>query len=480
MKIYDVAVIGAGLAGLECASLLSKEGMSVIVLEQGSEPGGLFQPFKRRGVTIDSSVHYIGSMDKGQFMERFFAYLNVTDKVDFVRMDNDEFESVYTNGKCYPMAMGHDNFVEKLTEFFPSEKEGLKRYIEAIKKTALFSVESVKDGKGFSRESLYGVAISVDEEINAYISNPELRKILKGNSIIYCGEREITPFYVHAMTTNSYIESSWRIKGGAYKITDALKDSVIANGGEVRCKTEVKSIILKDKQVSGVETSAGEQIMAKRVISTLHPHNTTMMVGPEAGLKDSYRRRVKELKNSVSMFCLYLILKPNSFKYINKNLHLLGENPLMVSFQPPESSSPYAEVVTLITPMSFDEVSKWENSMPQARGAEYLEFKRAYSESLLTRLEEVIPDFRKHIDFSCSASPLTFRDYVKTPYGSVYGVMKDYNKPLSTFISVKSRIENLYLAGQSINLHGVMGVTFTSLLVCSEILGNEVVEKIGL
>jgi all-trans-retinol 13,14-reductase len=58
--------------------------------------------------------------------------------------------------------------------------------------------------------------------------------------------------------------------------------------------------------------------------------------------------------------------------------------------------------------------------------------------------------------------------------------MKDYNKPLSTFISVKSRIENLYLAGQSINLHGVMGVTFTSLLVCSEILGNEVVEKIGL
>ena len=480
MKIYDVAVIGAGLAGLECASLLSKEGMSVIVLEQGRTHGGLFQPFKRRGVTIDSSVHYIGSMDKGQFMERFFAYLNVTDKVDFIRMDKDEFESVYIKGKCYPMAMGHDNFVEKLTELFPSEKEGLKRYIEAIKKTALFSVESVRDGKGFSRDSIDGVTISVDEAINSYVSDPELREILKGNSIIYCGEREITPFYVHAMTTNSYIESSWRIKGGAYKITDALNDSVLANGGEVRCMTEVKSILLKDKQVMGVETSAGEQIMAKRVISTLHPHKTTMMLGPEAELKDSYRRRVKELKNSGSMFCVYLILKPNSFKYINKNLHLLGEKPLMVSFQPPESSSPYAEVVTLITPMSFDEVSKWENSMPQARGEEYLEFKRVYSESMVTRLEVVIPDFRKHIDFSCSASPLTFRDYVKTPLGSVYGVMKDFNKPLSTFLSVKSRIENLYLAGQSINLHGVMGVTFTSLLVCSDILGNEVVEKIGL
>jgi phytoene dehydrogenase-like protein len=480
MRTYDVAIIGAGLAGLECASILSKEGMSVIVLEQGAISGGFFQPFKRRGVLIDSSVHYIGSLDKGQFMERFFSYLNIMDKVDFVRMDNDEFETIYLDGKPYPMAMGHLNFVDKLSEHFPSERRGLEKYIDSIKKISLFSIESVRRGEGFSSDSLDAVTKPVELAISSSISDKRLQRILTGNSIIYCGESALTPFYVHAMTTNSYIESSWKIRGGASGVTEAMAESVKSYGGEVRCNTEIKSILINNMRAVGVETFTGEKIMAKRVISTLHPDLTTKMVGEESGLRESYRRRVSELKNSTSMFCLYIILKRDSLEYLNKNIHIQGESPLMISFQPPLRGSLYADVVTIITPMNFSEVQKWSNSKPGLRGDDYLQFKSEFSEVLINRAEEVLANLRQSIDYTCSASPLTFRDYVKTPQGSVYGVMKDYNKPLSTFLPVKSRVENLYLAGQSVNLHGVMGVTFTSLLTCSEILGNGVVNKMGL
>ena len=56
--MYDVAVIGAGLGGLECAYLLAKKGMKVIVLEQNPVIGGCLQTFKRSGVTFDTGFHY--------------------------------------------------------------------------------------------------------------------------------------------------------------------------------------------------------------------------------------------------------------------------------------------------------------------------------------------------------------------------------------------------------------------------------------
>ena len=118
MNKIDTIVIGGGLAGLECAAILAKEGLGVLVLEQGESTGGYFQPFKRRGVVIDSSVHYIGSLDKGQFMERFFSYLDLMDRVGFVRMNPDSFDVVYIDGKSYPIAMEHGNFVDKLSDFY--------------------------------------------------------------------------------------------------------------------------------------------------------------------------------------------------------------------------------------------------------------------------------------------------------------------------------------------------------------------------
>ena len=37
---YDVIIIGSGLGGLACAHVLSKAGMSVLVLEKGRQAGG--------------------------------------------------------------------------------------------------------------------------------------------------------------------------------------------------------------------------------------------------------------------------------------------------------------------------------------------------------------------------------------------------------------------------------------------------------
>lgn len=69
---FDIIVIGSGLGGLECGAMLAREGMGVCVAEQAALPGGCLQSFSRRGHAIDTGMHYIGSMQAGGIMRRYF------------------------------------------------------------------------------------------------------------------------------------------------------------------------------------------------------------------------------------------------------------------------------------------------------------------------------------------------------------------------------------------------------------------------
>jgi all-trans-retinol 13,14-reductase len=59
------------------------------------------------------------------------------------------------------------------------------------------------------------------------------------------------------------------------------------------------------------------------------------------------------------------------------------------------------------------------------------------------------------------------------PEGSMYGIAKDARDPLKTMISAATRLPNLYLTGQNLNLHGILGVTMTAIVTSSVLLGME-------
>ena len=83
------------------------------------------------------------------------------------------------------------------------------------------------------------------------------------------------------------------------------------------------------------------------------------------------------------------------------------------------------------------------------------------------------PNIRDCIQDIYTSTPLSYRDYIGSNRGSIYGYVKDANNPLHSFISPRTKIKNLLLTGQSLNMHGILGVTIGAVLTCSEIVGME-------
>jgi all-trans-retinol 13,14-reductase len=274
--------------------------------------------------------------------------------------------------------------------------------------------------------------------------------------------------------------------------------SIRSAGGEIRTKSKVKKFIEKDDKIIGVELTDGSVVTGKNFISNLHPQQTIDMVESPL-IRNIYRNRLKELPNTVSAFVLNIVFKKNSFPYSRQNYYYQKSGhawdmadyneanwPLGYAIYLTRSSkeTSWSEGMTVFTYMRFDEVKHWVDSFntileKQERGEGYEKFKEIKSEKLISCVEEKFPGLRSHIQSYTSSTPLSLRDYIGTDDGSLYGIAKDYRDPFKTLIPPKTKIPNLYLTGQNLNLHGILGSALSGLLTCSAVLGTDAfLEKI--
>lgn len=96
---------------------------------------------------------------------------------------------------------------------------------------------------------------------------------------------------------------------------------------------------------------------------------------------------------------------------------------------------------------------------------------------MIDALEKKIPGLRRAIQKVYASSPLSYRDYIGSFEGNMYGYMKNSDNPLKTMVSPRTKIDNLFLTGQSVNMHGILGVTIGAFNTCAEILGKEIIDS---
>ena len=486
-----VTIIGGGIGGLFCGALLSKEGYGVQVFERHTKIGGGLHHFKRQGVEFETGMHVVSAFQPGGVLNKICTYLGIMDKLSVLPTDDDCFElfQIGSDQKTYRYAKGADRFIDTLAAHFPEEKENIRRYVQAMYKIVdeikIFKLE-VDDYLATQHSPEFMMAVG--DFIHSFTQNERLRAVLALSNPLYGGEQYKTPTYIHAIISILHIEGAARFVGGSQQLANELTHLIRQAGGAVFTNRGVTHIEIKEKEIEYIVTTDGQKHQSEWYISAIHPSSLFKLMDTTK-IQRSYWQRIDSIPNSYSAFTLYIILKPNSFPYLNYTGYYIDDyaqvwnhggyspeefpNGMMYTTLPVTTDDRYAQKMIVNCIMGFDAVKEWEDTTSGKRGKAYEAFKKRCEEQIIKKMELVFPTFRSCIQSVYSSSPLTIRDYYNQKEGALYGVQKDCTNIMRAHIPIRTKLKNLLLTGQNINLHGMVGTPLTAIHTCAELLGLE-------
>ena len=523
-------IIGGGFGGLTTGALLAREGMDVTVIEKNHHIGGGLQSFRRDGIDFETGMHILGGFNEGDTVYRIFDYIGILDRLRLKRSDPDCMDQItylsptpaptFTPASAVPattpasattattpadssagsityrIPQGRAAFTEALCRYFPAESDGIVAYVEALYQIAdEVDFFNLRPTDNFFKVHSDRFMQPVDEFIAGFVSDPRLQDLLAYMNPMYGGVRHQTPAYIHALINVLYIKGQFHFIGRSQHMAEELARVITEHGGRVISGDAVTAVEVEDKRATAVVTAQGKRFTADYVINTLHPQQLFDLL-PEGALSKAYITRLSEAPLTYSAFILYIVFKPESFPYINHTCYLQDDYGLvwshgdyddatwprgMMYITPPtEDQGPWAQRMTVNCIMPWAQVAQWADTRVGHRGADYEAWKRRLAERIIDKMEKLYPGFRDKVQTYIAASPLTIRDYYGSPCGALYGYQKDAHDPARTMVMPVTKIPNLLLSGQCVNLHGICGVPLTAINTAEVIFGtNTIINKIN-
>ncbi len=486
----NVIIIGGGMGGLFTGALLAKEGLRVQVIEKNPSIGGGLQNFVRQGECYETGMHIATGFEEGGPLDRICRHLGISDRLHLCPCDRTAVIEVLEDHARYDLPSGRKAFADCLRQHFPQESDGIDAYMAAVarlyEEEPLLQMKPVPQGMpGHSAEFM----MPADAFIARYVTDNRLRSLLAFINPLYAGIPGHSPAYLQAIISHLFIERSYRFEEGSACLAEALAEVIELAGGEVLRGEEVCGIDVEGKEICAVHTSKGRTFRADTYISDIAPRRLLELL-PETALPKAYRSRLQDIPQTVSAFKVFIKLKPEAFPYANHPVYLLNKYedvwrqsqydanawPCGLScFAKSDAQGQWATHLTLLTQMSFEEVRQWEHTRTGRRGAGYESWKAARMEQVIDLLAQAYPEIRSQMESCFAASPLSFRDWYGSWEGSLYGYRKDCENPVLSQLSIRTRLGNLLLTGQNVNMHGIGGVPMTAIETAETLLGKDVV-----
>lgn len=478
----DVLIIGSGIGGLSCAIILLKLGYKVTVVEKNRESGGLMRSYRRFGISCPVGVHYIGSMDERQPLRRIFDYLGVTEKLPLERMGTaGPVDRYIFDDFSFDLPAGVQAFEDNLRTAFPAEEAAIDGIMKSLSKVSelMLSPSFPFNNTGISMMEMFRSMGELLAELNC--SNA-LQNVLQvpcawiGIPLSQC------PVFYHHNALLSYLFSSWRLKTGCQDMADVFVNRVKELGGELVLKNGAKKILAENREVQGLLLESGRTLKAQTIVSAVHPKVMLSLLG-EGAVRPAYENKVTHLEDTGSVFSVHLgvsaadhaELPYNIFRIKTEGGNVFRSRSLRF-FQLRKSENPDSNLLTIITQADLDDWQPWGKTFTGNRGNDYSEKKRKLSQELIHEASGVFGPLKgtKVLD---AYSPLTIRDWVNSPGGSAYGVLRSSDQLGRTASLSRTSVKGLHIAGQSAVAPGVLGAALGSLAAAREIVGNDFLKE---
>lgn len=504
---YDVIVIGSGIGGLACASLLSKLGRKVCVLEQHYTAGGFTHSYERNGYEWDVGVHYIGETHKPwSQLRRLFDVIS-DGELKWAPMDP-VYDRIIIAGRRYDFVAGKANFAEELKKHFPAEAEAIDRYVELVYKVArsvprFFMGQALPRRVGQAYARVRGRFVPEEtlrttrEVLESLTSNQELIGVLTGQWGDYGLPPAEASFIMHASLAKHYFAGGNYPVGGSWKIADTILPSIRAGGGEVFTYAKVKQIHVEEGRARGVVMENGDVIRADKVVSSVGARLTFGELLPEAQRQaHGYAAKLSRVKASGATMTLFLgfkgsarelnLPKTNLWIYPSANHEENVERfrqdedaplPLVyVSFpsaKDPEWDAHYPgkSTVQVITMAPYEWFERWRGTTWNQRGSGYEAYKEKFTQRLLAELYRQMPQLEGRLDIAELATPLSTEWFHLYDRGEIYGLDHDSQRFRQDWLHPVTPVKGLYLTGQDVVTAGVGGALMAGVMSTAALLG---------
>ena len=500
-KKYDAIIIGAGVGGLTVGTLLSKEGLKVLVLEQNDRPGGralsvygteisnrglewykkilasqytyiagshpdIETIIKKRmldGYTLDIGYHAISANGAGYMLDFEDQIGGLADVVK-----HGAFYGNYYKGKIYHDVAGSkvDSELKRIGKetgirFLSYYTDAYGMTDEDIDKMEKVSFKQWADDKGISKNDILFDHLHCVSTLFSTINDPN--DISMGDIFRYF-KYAFGPKLMRGVL--GYVGGF--VEQGVGEWSKSVVRKMESYGGEIIYNAKVKKVLVEDGRVKGVlvDTEEGEkQYLAAKVISNVPAQFTFKLVDPKK-------------------FPAELVKKTEAMYGYGSYVPYMGLNSLVMS----DEESKMGIKNTCILPKSegydYDVYICWniqsavEPSVAPAGKYLYTAYipltekesrDKVLVDKIVTRLpefmEEIYPGFKKSIDWKL--------DLV---CWKLEGVAKSISQAGTQKVPVKSEhVQGLYFAGDTAKGYGVaMDCAIASGMICAgSILGKD-------
>jgi prolycopene isomerase len=457
---HDAIVIGSGLAGLTAGALLATRGLSVLVVEQASEPGGYAHAFRRGPYTFDPAVHIIPEARDGQVVDVIFRHLGVRDRLQFVETGSMYEARLPDKTVRFPTDL--EGFIESHVAHFPRFERDIREFLRLCAQLHA-EAHDLPPAIGLAEldaaAERYPVLFrhqgdTAGEMIESHFDDPLLVSLL-GTSWPYSG---LVPSRLSFLTFAQYLsvtsQGMYFCLGGFQSMVDALVSALEGAGGELLLDSRVTKIAVQNGRVSGVELAGGRTFSSDTVIACGSARSMLLELVGEEHLPSGFVRRLRHMEPSLSDFVAYGVLGKEEgdpefahdtfvFRHADHDENyrdLMSGRPsaLMVNIPTivdPTLAPEGEHIINLTVPIAYDIGEPWA------------EAKQRVQDEALALLEERMPELRGRVRILDSATPVTLERYTGNEAGAMLGWSFTPQQTASRRLTSNPPVAGLLLAG---------------------------------
>lgn len=487
--MYDFIVIGSGYGGIATASLLAKEGFSVLILESHISIGGCASFFKRKGFTFDVGATTLSGVLPNQPLGKLFNNLNI--KPNLKKLDigmivklKDKDIIRYSDKKKW-INEANKKFGIKQELFWDKIYSIESKSWDLISNNYRLPPKDIKDLIHLAKISNFkyiDLAIGLFKPLKSLLEKYKLDKnkdfvdFIDEQLLISTQNTSILAPYLTASIGLAYPSETYYPYGGIYKPLELALNYFKSRGNEIKFREKAISI-LKKKDFYEISTQKGNMYKAKGIISNIPIWNMKEICN--GNIREYFTEISNSFKSSWGAFTLYFAIENNlELETVYYQIHTKNKLPysssksIFVSFSLDDDYEKAPKGWRTVTISTHTSVEEWDNLSKE----EYERRKNILENSILEEFDLSFPELiGKEKFYIESGSPKTFKFFTNRHRGYVGGIPHTIKKSILSLQGNTTPFDNFYMVGDTVFPgQGTPAVVSGALNIIQRIKDNEI------